>query len=87
MKVQNQILPHGLPPRALTREQAAAYANVSPTKFDDLVREGKFPKPVRFGRCVRWDVVALNKAWDALSGFGERLTNDEELWLKTISNG
>lgn len=87
MTAKAHALPPGLPPRGLTRTQAAAFAGVSPTKFDELVRAGTFPQPVRFGRSVRWDVAAMNRAWDALSGLAGVSESDEDKWLKAIRDG
>ena len=59
------ILPVSLPPRGLSRGEAAAYIGVSPSKFDQLVRDGLMPRPKRFGS-VRWDRHLIDKAFDAL---------------------
>ncbi|KAA2237725.1 helix-turn-helix transcriptional regulator [Salinarimonas soli] len=55
-----------LAPRGLTREQAAAYCNLSPSGFDLWVSKGRLPKPIAGTR--RWDRAALDRAWDKLSG-------------------
>lgn len=63
-------LPINLPPRGLCREAAARYVGVSPTKFDELVQDGRMPKPKRIdGRNV-WDRSALDFAFEALPGDG-----------------
>lgn len=56
------------PRRGLRREEAARYVGVSPTKFDDLVRDGRMPKAKRIDGCVVWDLRRLDAAWDALDG-------------------
>jgi predicted DNA-binding transcriptional regulator AlpA len=59
-------LPPNLPPRGLHREAAAEYVGVSPTKFDEMVGDGRMPKPKRIdGRNV-WDVRELDRAFAAL---------------------
>jgi len=59
-------LPSSLPPRGLSREQAAEYIGVSPSKFDQLVTRGGMPKPKHIdGRRV-WDLLALDTAFAAL---------------------
>ena len=64
-------LPLGTMPRGLSRTQAAAYVGVSPTKFDELVGDGRMPRPKRIdGRRV-WDIRALDAAFDRLDGDGE----------------
>ena len=45
----------------------AAYIGVSPTTFDDLVREGKMPKPIRIRARTVWDRLQLDEAFVALS--------------------
>jgi predicted DNA-binding transcriptional regulator AlpA len=41
------VLSTSLPPRGLSRVQAAAYVGISPTLFDEMVADGRMPKPVR----------------------------------------
>jgi predicted DNA-binding transcriptional regulator AlpA len=53
--------------RFLRREDAAFYIDVSPTKFDELVADGRMPKPCRIDGCVRWDIRKLDMAADLLS--------------------
>ena len=56
-----------VPRRGLSREEAAVYIGISPSKFDELVADGKMPKPVKIdGRRV-WDIRQLDLAFDALS--------------------
>ena len=59
-------LPATLPPRGLSRVQAAEYVGVGTTKFDEMVADGRMPKPKRIdGRNV-WDRVKLDEAFAAL---------------------
>lgn len=54
--------------RALSRERAAEYLDLSPNTFDRLVKDGRMPAPIAFyGRKV-WDVRAIDAAFDILSG-------------------
>lgn len=53
--------------RGLRREEAALYVGLRPTKFDELVKKGKMPKPCRIEGCVIWDVRKLDAAFDELS--------------------
>jgi predicted DNA-binding transcriptional regulator AlpA len=56
-----------LPPRLISREAAAAYLSLSPTTFDQLVKEGRMPKPLLLtGRRRGWDVRTLDAAIDLL---------------------
>jgi hypothetical protein len=59
-------LPDNLPPRGLSRTQAAAYVGVSPTLFDRGVKDGKLPRPFRFYRRTLWDKEKLDAAIAAL---------------------
>jgi predicted DNA-binding transcriptional regulator AlpA len=61
------ILPRSLPPRGLSRAQAAAYIGVSPTLFDEMVDDGRMPKPARINTRAVWDRVKLDEAFAALS--------------------
>lgn len=59
-------LPPTLPPRGLSRTEAAAYVGISATKFDQLVLDGRMPRAKRIdGRNV-WDLRALDRAFDQL---------------------
>jgi predicted DNA-binding transcriptional regulator AlpA len=55
-----------LPRRGLRRPEAALYVGVSPSKFDELVKNGRMPKPKRLDSCVIWDVRELDLAFDAI---------------------
>lgn len=54
------------PRRGLRREEAAAYLGFSPRKFDELVGDGRMPKPKRADGVVVWDILRLDSAFDAL---------------------
>lgn len=72
-------MPVGMMPRGLSREQAADYFGVSPTKFDEMVADGRAPKPKRIdGRRV-WDLRKLDRAFEALDGDHEP---DDDPWGK-----
>lgn len=51
------------PPRGLNREEASRWVGVSPTKFDELVRSGRMPKPKRVDGRVIWDRLKLDAAF------------------------
>lgn len=46
-------------PRGLDRKQASAYVNLSTTKFDQLVAEGRLPPPKLIDSRKVWDRLAL----------------------------
>lgn len=54
------------PPRGLSRVTAAAYIGVGTTKFDEMVIDGRMPKPKRIGARTVWDRFALDAAFEAL---------------------
>jgi predicted DNA-binding transcriptional regulator AlpA len=65
------VLPAGLIPRFLTRDQAAAYLGVGVTTFDQEVAKGMWPQPMRRGQRatrVTWDRLALDAAADRAAG-------------------
>ena len=66
MSKSGDALPASLPPRGLSREVAAAYIGVSPPTFDNLVREGKMPKPFEIGTRRVWDRVEIDALFPAL---------------------
>jgi hypothetical protein len=49
-------LPASLPPRGLSRVQAAEYVGVSASTFDKRVTDGDMPAPKRSGERVIWDL-------------------------------
>jgi predicted DNA-binding transcriptional regulator AlpA len=59
-------LPVSLPPRGLSRAQAAEYIGVGVTKFDEMVGDGRMPKPKRIDGRVVWDRIKLDEAFAAL---------------------
>ena len=61
-----RILPVSLPPRGLSREQAAAYVGISPSLFDTLVKDGRMPAPKRINSRTVWDRFLLDEAFDAI---------------------
>ena len=72
-----KALPPTIAPRLISRDAAAAYVNVSPTKFDEMVRDGTMPRPKQLGgRRKAWDVRALDIAVDGL----EDCADDNDTW-------
>jgi hypothetical protein len=58
----------GFMPRGLSRVQAAAYVGVSPSLFDEMVRDGRMPAAKRVNSRTIWDLRKLDVAFDALPG-------------------
>ncbi len=71
MRDRENILPTSLPPRGLSRVQSAAYIGVSPTLFDEMVDDGRMPKPTRINARTVWDRHKLDEAFAALSDDGD----------------
>lgn len=64
----NPKLPRSLPPRGLSRTEAAAYIGVSPSLFDMMVKDGRMPKPKMINSRTVWDIRRIDKAFDILPG-------------------
>ena len=68
-------LPLSLAPRGLSRVQAAEYIGVGVTKFDEMVDDGRMPKPTRIDGRTVWDRLKLDAAFEALGD--EARSNNE----------
>ena len=66
--VQKRVshLPPSLAPRGLSRVQAAECVGVGVTKFDQMVDDGRMPRPKRIDGRLVWDRVRLDEAFEAL---------------------
>lgn len=53
-------------PRGLGRVDAAAYIGIGPTKFDQLVDDGRMPRPRRADGRILWDRFELDAAFENL---------------------
>lgn len=53
-------------PRGLSRDEAARYVGVGVTLFDELVADGRMPKPKLINRRVLWDRLALDASFTDL---------------------
>ncbi len=53
--------------RGINRKEASCYIGISPSLFDELVKDGRMPKPFRINTRVLWDLKLLEKAFDFLS--------------------
>jgi predicted DNA-binding transcriptional regulator AlpA len=66
MSERRDVLPLSLPPRGLSRVEASAYVGVSPSLFDQMVGDGRMPKPKTVNARVIWDRLKLDEAFTAL---------------------
>jgi hypothetical protein len=60
------VLPPSLPPRGLSRVESAQYIGVSPSLFDEMVRDGRMPSPKPINARKVWDRLKLDQAFEAL---------------------
>ncbi len=67
--------------RLLSKRQSADYWNVGEKRFDELVKKGIAPEPVKGIRPRRWDVRDHDRAIDALGG---RPQDEEEKALAAL---
>jgi predicted DNA-binding transcriptional regulator AlpA len=60
--------PSDLPitPRGCSRIEAARYVGVSPSLFDQMVKDGRMPKPIRINSRTVWDRKELDGAFEDL---------------------
>lgn len=54
------------PPRGMSREEAARYIGIGTTKFDQMVKDGRMPKPKRVDGRTIWDRIKLDDAFTRL---------------------
>jgi predicted DNA-binding transcriptional regulator AlpA len=66
MSKMADLLPLSLPPRGLSRSEAAAYVGVSPSLFDTMVKDGRMPRAKRINSRAVWDRKQLDQSFEAL---------------------
>lgn len=71
------ILPASLPPIGLSREMAAAFIDVSPSKFDQMVKDGRMPKPKHIDSRRVWYRLKLEQAFARLPGDDDDIEGDK----------
>ena len=69
------------PPRGLSRDEAARYIGVGVTKFDEMVRDRRMPRPKRIDGRVVWDRLAVDAAFSDLPSEGRE--NPLDVALRT----
>jgi hypothetical protein len=55
-----------VPRRGLSRIEAAMYVGIGANKFDEMVVDGRMPKPKCIDNRKVFDIVALDQAFDLL---------------------
>lgn len=63
-------LPVNLPPRGLSRYEAAAYVGVSVPLYDEMVNDGRMPVPKMINSRLVWDRLKVDAAFGALPDRG-----------------
>ena len=61
-----RIIERPIPRRGLSREEAAIYLGISPSKFDELRKTGRVGPARLLDARKLWDVRELDLAFDAL---------------------
>lgn len=56
------------PRRGLDRDEAAIFIGVTLATFDQMVSDGRLPKPSEFDGELVWDLVQVDRAMDRLMG-------------------
>ncbi len=72
------ILPASLAPRGLNRPGSARYIGVGTSLFDEMVDDGRMPKPKTINNRVLWDRLELDLSFDALPHKDEANPWDED---------
>jgi predicted DNA-binding transcriptional regulator AlpA len=64
--------------RLVSRDEAASYCGLSPSSFSNWVSLGRLPRPLE--GTARWDLKAIDRAIDSLSGFEQTETSALDAW-------
>jgi predicted DNA-binding transcriptional regulator AlpA len=67
--------PHNYPPRLFRLEGAAGYLGMGRSKFQEMVADGRLPKPIHVDGMTLWDRQTLDSAADDLTARGEGRPN------------
>lgn len=59
--------PIAYPPRGMSRDEAARYVGVGSTLFDQMVGDGRMPRPTRIGKRVIFDRLRIDAAFADLA--------------------
>jgi predicted DNA-binding transcriptional regulator AlpA len=55
-----------VPRRGLSHDEAAMYVGISPSKFDQMLGDGRMPRPRRIDGRKVWDIRDLDMAFEEL---------------------
>jgi hypothetical protein len=73
---KDSMYTRSLPRRGLSREEAANYLGISPSKFDQLRKDGRVDAARLIDGRKVWDIHALDRAFDALPHDGDEGDED-----------
>lgn len=76
------VLPSSLPPRGLSREQAASYVGVGTTTFDQMVKDRLMPRTKEIKSRRVWDRSQLDRAFDMLPGGDGNGDDGNDIWSR-----
>ena len=65
-----------IPRRGLSREEGAMYVGVSPSKFDEMRKDGRIGPPRLIDGRKVWDIYALDQAFEAFPVEGAEQDDD-----------
>lgn len=80
VKPSASALPPSLPPMGLSRVMAAEFVGVSPSKFDEMVRDGRMPRPRRIDARRIWLRPELEAAMLDLPVEGKEANSRDGEW-------
>jgi hypothetical protein len=74
--------------RGFRQVEATRYVGVSPTKFLEMVRDGRMPSGFFIDSCRIWDIVDLDRAFDDLKAAdpSEVLHHAAAQWDAAVAN-
>ena len=74
-------------PRGMSRDEAARYVGVGTTKFDEMVVDGRMPKPKKIDGRVVWDRLRVDAAFTDLPDVESALNPLDRLLSKSCAPG
>jgi predicted DNA-binding transcriptional regulator AlpA len=76
--MNNPEITHSQLTRLLSRHQAACYCGLSASAFSNWVKAGRLPASIF--QTARWDLKAIDRALDSLSGIEESGSTALDEW-------
>ncbi len=60
------VITGAIVPRGLSRTESSSYVGISPSLFDQMVADGRMPKPKRINTRTVWDRLQLDDSFTKL---------------------